>query len=63
MSEINERGVEPPVELARDPPPGSCSQWQKQERHAGPRGVRAELGSGSRRELLVSGVRLFKRGQ
>lgn len=51
MSEINERGVEPPVELAHFPPPGSWSP-------AGGRpGVRGELGSGSLGETLVSGVR------
>lgn len=62
MSEKNDRGVEPPVELAHFPPPGSWSRGQEQERLAGPWGGRAELGSGSHREPLVSGVRLFKRG-
>lgn len=32
MSEINERGVEPLVELAHLPPPGSCSPGQEQGR-------------------------------
>lgn len=63
MSEINECGVGPPVELAHSPskPLHRLLAAGAQGGEGGRQGAES-WGSGGLGETLVSGVRLFKRG-